>query len=249
MIQRDLTPYEATQLARHSMSAEMVVDPYKPIEYYTGVVDFLGLELSVTPDVLIPRIETEELVEKVLSIIVKQQKKTPLTIADVGTGSGAIAVTLSWLLSEKDITHRITATDISPAALAVAQKNAASILENSPAIISFSQEHLLSQETNPFDYIVANLPYIPSTRIATLPKSVIDYEPHMALDGGPDGMALITELINQATQLLVSDGTLFLEVDDTHTSQLWETHRQNWNVEILTDIFGKNRFALLTKKL
>ncbi len=244
---RQLTPYEATQLARHGVTAESVTDPDKPIEYYTGVVDFLGFEFSVTPDVLIPRVETEELVEKVMRFIETLQPNGTLQLADVGTGSGAIAVSLSALLTKREITHHITAIDNSEAALTIAQKNAQDILgQNAP--ITFTQAHLLTNIAGPFNCIVANLPYIPTSRMSHLPMSVHAFEPHTALDGGPDGLSLIRELIEQSGKGVTTDGTLFLEVDDTHTAEVWTPFADTWNITTHTDSFGKNRFAVLQKK-
>lgn len=248
MTTRNLTPYESTQLAKHGIAATTITDPDKPIEYYTGVVDFLGLEFSVTPDVLIPRVETEELVEKVTTYIKTLQSTGTIHIADVGTGSGVIAVSLSRLLTNAAIPHHITALDSSAAALQIAEKNAADLLASNETV-TFVESHLLTNTAGPFGVIVANLPYIPSKRMTLLPTSVKAYEPHSALDGGPDGLALIRELLAQAETVLTAQGTIFLEVDDTHTASVWEPFSRVWNCTTYPDSFGKNRFVVLQKKL
>jgi release factor glutamine methyltransferase len=175
----------------------------EPLAYLTGEREFCGLAFTVTPEVLIPRPETEGLVDMVLRWN-KQHPQTASHLVDVGTGSGAIAVTLAVRLPQA----RITAVDTSPAALAVARRNASrhSVGEH----IEFVQGNLLESLSGPFDAILANLPYIPTRTLQTL--DVIRWEPSQALDGGPDGLDLIRTLIEQATTRLVAGGLLALEI-------------------------------------
>jgi release factor glutamine methyltransferase len=176
----------------------------EPIQYITGEQEFYGLALRVTPAVLIPRPETELLVEAVLERLPSNQ---PLRIADIGTGSGAISIALA--------VHRpaaqITTLDISPAALAVARDNAAT--HNVADRIRLLESDLLSAVATepPFDAIVSNPPYVPETDRATLHPQVRDHEPPTALFAGPDGLALYARLIPQAHAALPPGGLLALE--------------------------------------
>jgi release factor glutamine methyltransferase len=180
----------------------------EPIQYITGEQEFYGLKLRVTPAVLIPRPETELLVEAVLQRLPSEQ---PLRIADIGTGSGAISIALA--------VHRphaqITTLDISPAALAIARENAATHAVANR--IRFLESDLLSavadsdSEDPPFDAIVSNPPYVPETDRATLHPQVRDHEPATALFAGPDGLGIYTRLIPQAHAALPPGGLLALE--------------------------------------
>ncbi len=173
-----------------------------PLPHLTGRQEFFGLEFEVTPDVLIPRPETELLVEHALAAISKMPGKS--WIADAGTGSGCIAVTLA-----KHAPHaRILAVDRSRVALCVARRNAArhSVADQ----IHFVQGNLLTAASGPFALICANLPYIPAPVLADL--AVAQHEPRMALDGGSDGLALIAALLADAPRILAPGGVMLLEM-------------------------------------
>lgn len=245
---RKLTPYEETQLARYGKKSQDAHHTSTPIEYITGKAEFCGHVFSVTPDVLIPRVETEELVALVTDFCKKRYTQTQkkLSIADVGTGSGAIAISLVAVLRKLDIPCAVLATDVSSSATAIATLNASQILKDHPELTIVTQS-LLANTTHAFDCIVANLPYIPSERINFLDNSVKDHEPHLALDGGVDGLRLIAALLNQAETLLKTDGSIFLEIDHTHTQTSWQPF-ENWNINILEDSFRRSRFAKITKK-
>lgn len=201
----------------------------KPSQYQRGFAEFYKLKFMVNSSVLIPRPETELLVDAVLRYIKNNQDQN-ITILDVGTGSGSIAISIAKNLSSLEparqpsntqspdhprIGHiKIIASDISDEALQVAQSNAK--LNQVSSLIQFKKSNLLediSIHQNPSDHlvIVANLPYIPSSRIPTLDESVRDYEPHLALDGGADGFELYRQLFKQiklkklAPQLIVSE--------------------------------------------
>ncbi len=180
----------------------------QPLPYVLGRWDFFGLEFAVTPEVLIPRPETELLVERALAWLGERRtaKREPRAL-DVGTGSGCIAVALAVNAAEL----RLTATDISPQALAVARRNAERHLV--AGRITFIEANLVPGPTlpTPFDLIVANLPYIPSKTLHGLP--IYGREPSLALDGGADGMALIRGLISQAPDLLAPGGLLLMEIE------------------------------------
>ena len=174
----------------------------EPLPYVLGRWHFYGREFAVTPAVLIPRPETETLVEHALAWLRAHPDRR--RVADVGTGSGALAVTLAAEMPAV----RVTATDISPAALEVARRNARrhSVANR----IAFVETDLLTALTGAFDLIVANLPYIPIAELANLP--VAQHEPREALDGGADGLATIRRLLAQAQTRLAAGGALMLEI-------------------------------------
>jgi release factor glutamine methyltransferase len=177
-----------SQLSRYQTLVHRRASDY-PLPYLTGRVEFYGLEFEVTPDVLIPRPETETLIDLALA-------RRPTTVVDVGTGSGCIAVALAVHMPAA-IIHAI---DISPAALAVAQRNAER--HGVAQRVHLLAGDVLSPRPGPVDLIVSNPPYISSDECASLPASVRDYEPRLALDGGPDGLAIIQELLMQAPAVL-----------------------------------------------
>jgi release factor glutamine methyltransferase len=199
---RELTPTQRTTFEK-SIARRL---QHEPIQYITGEQEFYGLPLKVTPAVLIPRPETEHLIEVILQALPVNRA---LELADVGTGSGAIAIALAVHLPQA----AITAVDISPDALAIATTNAHS--HNVASRIRFLQSDLLSavdHETATFDAIVSNPPYIPETDRATLHPQVRDHEPPTALFAGATGLDIYRRLIPQAKNALKSDGLLALEI-------------------------------------
>ena len=174
----------------------------EPIQYIIGETEFYGLPFHVTRDVLIPRPETEHLVEKVLSLAVR----FPATrIVDVGTGSGAIAVTLAHKLPQA----RITAVDLSARALAVAEGNA----KRNGVDLRFLEGDLLAPVAEErFDIVVSNPPYVAATARDTLSVEVREYEPALALFAGDDGLEVFRRLIPAAFAVLVPGGFLLLEI-------------------------------------
>ncbi|MGB5705022.1 MAG: peptide chain release factor N(5)-glutamine methyltransferase [Polyangiales bacterium] len=174
----------------------------EPVAYILGHRDFFGRRFEVTPDVLIPRPDTETLVEHALAQI---PKDAPSRVLDVGTGSGAIAVTLA---SERPAA-RITATDISKAALEVAGRNAAA--HGVQDRITFEHVDLL-RASSPYDVIVSNPPYIARTEVETLQEEVRDHEPDTALFGGEDGLDVIRRLLDVARPAVEAGAHLLIEV-------------------------------------
>jgi release factor glutamine methyltransferase len=176
-----------------------------PVAYLVGRKEFFSLEFEVGPAVLIPRPDTETLVVEALRLAADLHEPA---IIDIGTGSGAIAVAVA----RRHKTARVTATDLSPGALAVAQRNAArhGVAER----IRFLQGDLLEPVVpdERFDFILSNPPYIAHEDIPGLPVGVRDYEPHLALDGGPGGYAVFDRLLRQATRYLKAGGYLIVEI-------------------------------------
>jgi release factor glutamine methyltransferase len=200
--ERELTP--AQQAAFDALVQRRLAN--EPIQYITGEQEFYGLALRVTPAVLIPRPETEQLVEAVLAELHPTQ---PLRILDVGTGSGAIAIALAYHLPHA----RVTAVDLSTAALEVAASNAArhALADR----IQFVQSDLLDAlppDELRFDVIVSNPPYVPTADHASLHPQVRDYEPVVALFAGSDGLDIYRRLIPQARAALRPNGLLALEI-------------------------------------
>lgn len=176
----------------------------EPIQYILGEAEFYGLLFRVTPAVLIPRPETEHLVEKALLLV---QDDAALRIADVGTGSGALAVTLAAQFQQA----QVAAIDLSSEALAVAQENAA--LNGVAGRIRFFAGDLLAPVADErFDLIVSNPPYIPEEDRATLAVEVRAHEPELALFAGADGLDIYRRLIPAAFAALEPGGWLLLEI-------------------------------------
>lgn len=183
----------------------------EPIAYLTGTAHFFGMELFVSRDVLIPRPDTETLVENVLQTARMETGKESPRVLDLCTGSGCIACAIAKHLK----TSRVLAVDLSPAAVEIARKNVEALgLADRVSVEQGDLYEPLSRvvEPQPFDMIVANPPYIPSGQIATLDRSVRDYEPVGALDGGDDGLVLHRRILEQADERLVPGGRVYLEI-------------------------------------
>lgn len=207
-----------------------------PIQHLRGSQEFFGRSFAVTPDVLIPRPETEHIVEELIRIVA--DRNAPLKIADVGTGSGILAVTLALEFPQS----LVAALDISPEALAIAQSNA--IRLDVASRIRVLQSDLLSAVAGEtFDIIVSNPPYIPLTEKATLHSQVRDYEPHLALFGGEDGHDVLRRLIPQAKHALLPGGWLLLET--AGRSAVADELLSGWQkVDWVRDLQGIERIAV-----
>ena len=209
-----------------------------PLPYLTQKQSFFGLDFYMTPDVLIPRPETELLVSAALDFINK--RNPPIIAADVGTGSGCIAVTLSF--SHPGLW--VIASDISYNAIRIAKRNAHAYNQNKG--IDFVVSNLFSGIATKFDIICANLPYIPSKRLAKL--HVSKHEPLCALDGGSDGFSLIHRLVHQSASFLKPHGAMFLEIDYTQAKQitcLFTELFPSSSITIEKDHAGQERLAIL----
>ncbi|HEY1159756.1 MAG TPA: peptide chain release factor N(5)-glutamine methyltransferase [Terracidiphilus sp.] len=210
----------------------------EPIQYITGETEFYGLPFRVTPDVLIPRPETELLVEKVLASAASFQAPR---IVDVGAGSGAIAVALAHHLP----CAAITAIDLSPAALTIARQNAA--LNAVSSRIRFLKGDLLAPVAHEqFEIVVSNPPYVPTTDRPTLSVEVRDHEPALALFAGPDGLDIYRRLIPQAFAALVPGGFLALEIGFAQSPAIADLLASSGfhQIEFLPDLQSIPRVAL-----
>ncbi len=216
-----------------------------PVAYLTGEKEFMSLALKVNPAVLIPRPETELLVETVINFCQEQGLKEP-NIVDIGTGSGAIAVSLAYYLAGA----RVLGIDISRKALAVARENICSYqLEERVKVIQGDLlGPLLKLQKNNVDVIVANPPYIRATAMASLPPDV-KKEPKEALWGGDDGLFFYKKLEQQVAQVLKPTGLLALEIgDDQAESVRCLFNQQLGPARLLKDYAGKNRIILFERK-
>jgi release factor glutamine methyltransferase len=177
----------------------------EPVAYLTGQREFYGLPLIINRHVLIPRPETETLVEHALEAI-KQSGFGRVRVLDVGTGSGAIALAIAKNAKKA----KVSAVDISTDALDAARLNAKRLKLNQ--CISFMRSDLLSQVNGPFDLITANLPYLTLDQIRELPGDIRDYEPNVALSGGPDGLHVYEKLMRQLPSVTTPTSRILCEI-------------------------------------
>ena len=215
----------------------------EPLQYITGVQDFFGREFRVTPDVLIPRPETELLVEAAIEVV----GRASILLCDVGTGSGCIAITLLCEMRE----CRAVAIDKSPAALEIAKMNAQnlSVTDRAVFVVSDCFDSLDANEFQ-FDLVVSNPPYVPAKSIAGLQREVRDHEPLVALSPGPDGLSLIRRLLQETPAFLKDDGHLIMEIGFDQGAAIQNLiDARVWRLlEIRPDLQGIPRIVVLEKK-
>ncbi len=227
------------QVARSVIRAAMKRAGGMPLAYAVGRASFRHLTLDVDERVLIPRVETEVLVDRVL------ERCTPKTrtIADIGTGSGAIALSLAF---EAEF-ERVFATDVSLDAVNVAAANATSFSKSLKSPVEFRNGSLLAPlRGEKLDAIVCNPPYISFAEISELPADVRDWEPSLALLCAQDGLAVTREIVAQAPDALVRGGFLALEVDTVRAGTVAEAIAVDGRyaeIEVLLDLTGRERFV------
>ncbi|MDK2800339.1 MAG: release factor glutamine methyltransferase [Clostridiales bacterium] len=221
-----------------------------PLQYIVGRQEFMSLPFKVTTDVLIPRGDTEILVECIIKEYRKAKKHNQVSIMDIGTGSGCIAVSLAYYISNSTV----WAVDVSAKALKIAQYNAE--LNGVNRYISFVQHDILKSfpeviAENSLDVIVSNPPYISTEVIGQLQKEVKDYEPQLALDGGADGLIFYRKIIDEAHPYLKSHGMLAFEVGHDQSddvAELIESNGHYANIEVVKDLAGINRVVIARNK-
>jgi release factor glutamine methyltransferase len=236
--QHTTTPENLELIKRLEPMAERIENG-EPLQYVIGHVDFWGLELKCDRRALIPRPETELLVEEVLSSRIWDKK--PATVVDVGTGTGCIVLTLAKQRPDANL----KAVDVSAAALELAKENAR--LNGLGDEILWLENNLLEGfAAESADAVVANLPYIATDDWKVLSPSVRDFEPQSALDSGPDGMELITQLATQARYVLIPGGMLFLEFGYDQGKAVAECLENlgYQNIQIRHDLAGHDRIAI-----
>ena len=204
----------------------------EPLQYIEEYIPFYSIQINVDQRCLIPRPETEFLIE-----LIKNNSDNPKKILDVGTGTGCIALMLKKLYPESTV----DACDISLEALDLAKENA----EINNLEINLFQSDLLSdvEEVN-YDIIVANLPYIPTKTLSSLESEVVDYEPLVALDGGVDGLLYINRLIKEIEEKVIRNLTLFLEVDTSHATTVLNNLSHWKQVELEKDLVERDRYII-----
>ena len=214
----------------------------EPLQYITGMQDFYGREFLVTPDVLIPRPETELLVESALRLLPESNS----LFCDVGTGSGCIAITM---LAEREELRGV-ALDVSDAALVIARQNALRWTVHERLRFTLSDcFDALTPDEDVFDLIVSNPPYVSAAAIPGLQREVKDHEPLVALSPGPDSLSVVRRLIEAAPQFLRNDGHLLLEIgydQGDAAEQLVKSSRFRL-IEIRPDLQGIPRIVILRK--
>lgn len=217
----------------------------EPIQYIIGNRDFMGLNFDVDRNVLIPRWETEILVE----FITKEPSKGPINLLDLGTGSGAIGVSLAFYLPKS----KVIAVDISDRALEVAKANASKhVVSDRIELIAGDMFSALEDDLhlNYFDIIVSNPPYIKSQEIGNLMREVKEHEPKTALDGGPDGLHFYRIIADAAHDYLKPAGMVAVEMGHGQSAQVQDIFSKTGkycNVHILKDLSGIDRHAVFYK--
>lgn len=239
-----------------------------PLQLITGVQEFMGLEFAVNEHVLIPRQDTEVLVEQVLKVL-----KPGMQILDMCTGSGCILISLLWMtngsktLKGAENMCRGVGVDLSAHALAVARQNSRKLLgywdepgrmpENrskdrpqGESCVTWLESDLFEKVTGAYDVIVSNPPYIPTEVVKNLMPEVRDYEPRMALDGKEDGLFFYKKITAQAADFLKKDGCLFFEIGHDQGSAVAELMENNnfTDVKVIQDYAGLDRVVFGRRK-
>lgn len=243
--------YTQLQLRRNDLVSEEILTKFnqgiqlllkdEPVQYILGEAYFLGEKFSVDDNVLIPRQETEEMVEK----IIQDHSESSMSILDVGTGSGVIAISLALKFPDDEV----VASDISSDALKVAAKNAQRLQTDN---VHFFQSNLFSNDKlGKFDVIVSNPPYIAESEQNVMDQSVIKYEPDLALYGKNDGLDFYERFSKQVIEYLNPGGKLYMEFgynQKNKIKQIFSNNMPDYAVEFYKDISGNYRYLKLFRK-
>ena len=213
-----------------------------PLSHLVGFEYFYDRKFKVTKDVLSPRMETEELIYRVVEYV-KSTKKNNLKILDLCTGSGIIAITLKKELSQFSID--VVASDISEEAIKVAKEN----VQVHDATIKFIQSDIFNNIADKFDIIVSNPPYIDRKDEVTMQDNVLKYDPHLALFAEEEGMYFYRKIIEQANDYLNENGVIFFEIGYDQKDKIIKLADLNgYSAEVYKDINGRDRMAFLIRK-
>ena len=231
----------AEQVEAFEASVKTYVEQNIPVQHIMGYETFFGHKFIVNDDVLIPRFETEELVANVLSTYDDVFEGQAVKVVDVGTGSGAIGVTLA--VEEPNM--EVTVTELSEAALEVAKQNASNLGAN----VTFYQGDMLQpliERGLKFDILVSNPPYIKEEVIETLMDDVKNYEPHTALSGGNDGLYFYRKIVEDSDKILKENGILAFEIghDQGEEVSALMTQKGYKGVRVIKDLAGLDRVVL-----
>ena len=204
---------------------------HEPLQYIEEYIPFYSISLKVDERCLIPRPETEFLIE-----LIKDNIKSPNKILDVGTGSGCIALMMKSLFPESEV----TGIDVSEDAIELAKENA----KLNSLDVSFLESNLLENvKEKGHDLVIANLPYIPTENLNELDREVIDYEPISALNGGVNGLEVISKLIKEIEDKQYKNINLFLEIDSRKSAETLELLKDWDEVKLLQDLAEKDRYV------
>ncbi|MCQ2439028.1 MAG: peptide chain release factor N(5)-glutamine methyltransferase [Oscillospiraceae bacterium] len=218
----------------------------EPVAYITGSWEFCGLPMEIDRSVLIPRSDTEVLVETALRLL-KEKQKADARILDLGCGSGCIGIALGHFLPA----GRITAVDISPGALELTRRNiAANALSRRSAVMEADILASPPMRMGSYDLIVSNPPYIATAELAELDVSVKDYEPRLALDGGEDGLKYYRAILSYWLSVLTPSGSVIMELGEGQAAKVMEMMRDAGLQEVrsVKDLYGTERVVVGTKK-
>lgn len=240
-IAREISEYLRIKKRSNEVDIFKRLHKEEPWEYVRGSVLFCGNEFKISRDTLIPRVETEQLVYECKEYIEKNKIKN---IVDVGTGSGCVAISLASLLKDS-IPYSFYATDISKEALKIAKLNGKKLLKTKK--IKWLTTNLIKSvpKLEESTLIVANLPYIPTKQYEKLEKSVLEYEPRLALDGGESGLQYYNELFEQITQKGLNCKSIYLETESSifkDSKKLVKKYFPNSKIRGIKDCFNKERF-------
>jgi release factor glutamine methyltransferase len=219
---------------------------HEPLQYITGEVEFMSLRFQVTPAVLIPRPETEVLVEHAIEVCKSSfSSQDVMRCLDIGTGSGNIAISVAHYV----VNAHVTAVESSESALAVARENAKSLGVQDKVTFkraSISDDQFLREVDGPFDLVLSNPPYVRSRDLLTLQDEIRHYEPIEALDGGEDGLDFYRRLTGLLLKLLAPDGAFFLEIgaDQAGTVLALLKEAGVTKQEVIKDLGGHDRMVV-----
>jgi len=218
---------------------------HEPVAYITGSKDFWDSSFEVSPHVLIPRPDTETLIETAIEHI--DSKNTIIKILELGVGSGAIIISLAKQFSQ----HVYFATDRSFPAICTAQKNSKRILKTNNVTFILCDWFYGFSTKHQFNLILSNPPYIPTQDLKTLQPDIVNFEPSIALDGGENGLNHIHKLIQHAADYLTDDGLLMIEIgfDQSQTVKNFATSTEKYkNIQSIKDYAGHERVVIMNKK-
>ena len=247
---------ESSQLFSNNLSEQMskeIEDKYfsliekhikgdVPLSHLVGFEYFYDRKYKVTKDVLSPRMETEELIYKVIEYV-KASNKNKFKILDLCTGSGIIAITLKKELEQVSVD--VIASDISEEAIEVAKENA----QSHDATIKFIKSDIFNNINDRFDIIVSNPPYIDRKDEVTMKDNVLKYDPHLALFAEEEGMYFYRKIIEQAKDYLNENGVMFFEIGYDQKDKIIKLADMNgYSAEVYKDINGRDRMAFLVRK-
>ncbi len=240
-------PLSREELSRLKSLIQRRVDR-EPTAYIIGQKEFMGFDLSVTPAVLIPRPETEVLVEAALEFLPEAFNSAPRRVIDIGTGSGALIIALARMRPG----HYFYAIDLSPAAVELARTNAAAMGIDAIEFLTGDLFAPVASHPEKYDLVVSNPPYIPAGAIGKLPPEIKRYEPMTALDGGPDGLAIIRRIISLMPSYLAPGGRLMTEIAWDQADAVSRLAAETGNFESITfvrDYAGHERVAIMRRKI